>query len=265
MTMRCAQCGADLVAGDRHCGRCGAPVPVAGETEGDTVKLVRGVPVGPQAPSVYGPPIGQETRMGVTEIMEVEGPEKRILGYRPFVPPPPPPRRRAGCLRGVVIAALVLLVALVATDVVAHGNVVHFLGFGARPTMTATATRTAVTCAVQPAKAAASQALVQAQLTSGLRDEAKKDYRPVDNVTTVRVGQRVYLTFQIATNKAGTVGLEFCTKAGKVEGTLAVPAKSNGRYAEFSAVFTGADVGASAATLTWDGAVAASKAFTIKQ
>ncbi|HEX8037021.1 MAG TPA: zinc ribbon domain-containing protein [Ktedonobacterales bacterium] len=261
--MRCAQCGADLVAGDRHCGRCGAPVPVAGEAEDDTIKLVKGVPVEPQAPSVYGPPIGQDTRMGVTEIMEVEGPEKRILGYRPFVPPPPP-RRRAGCLRVVVIAAVVLLVALVATDVVTHGNV-HFLGFGARPTMTATATRTAGACAVQPAKAAAAQALVRAQLTSGLRDEAKKDYRPVDNISAVRVGQKVYLTFQIATNKAGTVGVEFCTKSGKVEGTLAVPAKSNGRYAEFSAVFTSADVGASVATLTWDGAVAASKAFTIKQ
>jgi hypothetical protein len=265
--MRCAQCGADLVAGDRHCGRCGAPVPVAGvagEAGDDTVKLVRGVPVGPQAPSVYGPPIGQDTRMGVTEILEVEGPEKHILGYRPFVPPPPPPRSRVGCLRGVVIAAVVLLVALVATDFVAHSNV-HFLGLGARPTVTATATRPAVACAVQPTKAAAAQALVQAQLTSGLRDEAKKDYRPVDNISAVRVGQKVYLTFQIATNKAGTVGVEFCTKNEKLTGTLAVPAKSNGRYAEFSAVFTSADVGASVATLTWDGAVAASKPFTIKQ
>lgn len=262
--MRCAQCGADLVAGDRHCGRCGTPVPV-GEAGGDTIKLVRGVPVAPQAPSVYGPPIGQETRMGVTEIMEVEPPEKRILGYRPFVPPPPPPpRRRGGCLRVVVIAAVLLILALVATDLVAHGNV-HFLGFGARPSVTATATRPAVTCAVQPVKAAASQALAQAQLTSGLRDAAKKDYRPVDTITTARVGQRVYLTFQITTNKAGTVGVEFCTKGEKLDGTLSVPAKSNGRYAEFSALFTRTDVGASVATLTWDGAVAATKTFTITQ
>lgn len=262
--MRCAQCGADLVAGDRHCGRCGAPVPLTGEAGSDTIKLVRGVPVGPQSPSVYGPPIGQETRMGVTELMEIEPPEKHILGYRPFVPPPPPPPRRAGCLRVVAIAAVVLLLALVATDIVAHGNVL-FAGFGARPAASATATQPANTCVAQPAKAAASQALTHAQLTSGLRDVAKKDYRPVDNISTTRVGQAVYLTFQIATSKAGTVGVEFCTKGRKLEGTLAVPAKSNGRYAEFSAVFTNADVGASVATLTWDGAVAASKAFTVKQ
>lgn len=261
--MRCAQCGADLVAGDRHCGRCGEPVPL-GETGSDTVKLVRGVPVGPQAPSVYGPPIGQETRMGVTELMEIEPPEKHILGYRPFVPPPPPPPRRAGCLRVVAIAAVVLLLALVATDIVAHGNL-HFAGFGARPAATATATQPAVTCVAQPTKAAASQTIAHVQLTSGLRDEAKKDYRPVDNISVVRVGQTVYLTFQIATSKAGTIGMEFCTKRGKLEGTLAVPAKSSGRYAEFSAAFTSADVGTSVATLTWDGAVAATKTFTIKQ
>lgn len=261
--MRCAQCGADLVTGDRHCGRCGAPVSAVGEAGGDTVKLVRGVPVAPQSPSIYGPPIGQETRMGMTEIMEVEPPEKHILGYRPFVPPPPPPqRRRGGCLRVIVIAAVVLIVAILATDLVAHGNI-HFLGLGARPSVVATATRPAITCTAQPTKLAASQALVQAQLTSGLRDAATKDYRPVNKVTTIRAGQKIYLTFQIATKKAGTAGAEFCTKDQRLQGTLAVPANSNGRYAEFSAPLTSADVGASVATLTWDGAVAATRPFTI--
>jgi hypothetical protein len=261
--MRCAQCGMDLVPEDRHCGRCGAPVPV-GEPGSDTVKLVRGVPVASQAPSAYGPPIGRDMQMGVAEITEAEPPQKRILGYRPFVPPPPPPiRRRGGCLRIVVIVAALVILALVATDLVAHGNV-HFLGIGTHPIATSTPSP-AVSCTAKPVTAAASQALAHTQLTSGLRDAAKKDYRPVDNVTTVHVGQRVYLTFQITTNKAGTVGLEFCTRGEKIEGTLAVPAQSNGRYAEFSARFTAADAGVSVATLTWDGAVAATKAFTIKQ
>lgn len=202
--------------------------------------------------------------MGMTEIMEVEPPEKHILGYRPFVPPPPPPtRHRGGCLRVVAIAAVVLILALLTTDIVAHGNF-HFLGLGARPSVAATATRPAVTCGVQPTKPAATQAVVHVQLTSGLRDAAQKDYRPVNTVTAVRVGQNIYLTFQIATTRAGAVGAEFCTKSEKLQGTLAVPAKSSGRYAEFQASFTSADVGTSVATLTWDGAVAATRTFTVK-
>lgn len=202
--------------------------------------------------------------MGMTEIMEIEPPDRQILGYRPFVPPQPPSqRRRSGCLRIAAIAAVVLVLALLATDIVAHGNL-QFFGLGAHPSATAISTRPAVNCTAQATKPTASQALVHAQLTSGLRNVATKDYRPVDSVTTIRAGQRIYLTFQIATNKAGTVGAEFCTKSEKLPGTLAVPARSSGRYAEFEAVFTSEDVGTSVATLTWNGAVAATKTFTIK-
>ncbi len=202
--------------------------------------------------------------MGMTEIMEVEPPDRQILGYRPFVRPTPPAQhRRGGCLRIVAIAAVVLVLALLATDIIAHGNI-HIFGLGTHPSATAISTRPAVNCLAQPTKPAASQALVHVQLTSGLRDAATKDYRPVDTVTTIRAGQKIYLTFQIATNKAGTVGAEFCTKSGKLPGTLTVPAKSSGRYAEFEAIFTSADVGTSVVTLTWNGAVAATRTFTIK-
>jgi hypothetical protein len=120
-----------------------------------------------------------------------------------------------------------------------------------------------VVCAVATVDPTAAVALTSAQLTTGVRDPDKQDYRPIDSVTRFTVGQQTYLTFRIATAQAGTAGVSFCAPSGVVPGSLEIPAGSQERYAQFSTRFAPQDAGAAVVTLTWNGAVAASLAFTV--
>jgi hypothetical protein len=118
-------------------------------------------------------------------------------------------------------------------------------------------------CSAPEIVPSAAATLSHVQMTTGLRDPAARDFRPVDNVTSFRVGQRAYITFQIATPQAGTVDATFCTAAGNFPGTLAIPAKATGLYGQFSIDLTTESAGPGLATLRWDGAPAASVAFTV--
>jgi hypothetical protein len=110
----------------------------------------------------------------------------------------------------------------------------------------------------------AAAALTNAQLTTGVRDAGKQDYRPIDSVNHFTVGQTAYLTFKIATAQAGAAGVSFCAPSGVVPGSLDIPAGSSERYAQFSTRFTPQDVSSAAVvTLTWNSAVAASLEFTV--
>jgi hypothetical protein len=121
-----------------------------------------------------------------------------------------------------------------------------------------------VACTIAIVDPAAAAALSNAQLTTGVRDAAKQDYRPIDSVKRFTVGLPAYLTFKIATAQAGTAGVSFCTPSGALPGVLEIPAGSQERYAQFLTRFAPQDAGSvGVVTLTWNGAVAASLAFTV--
>jgi hypothetical protein len=118
-------------------------------------------------------------------------------------------------------------------------------------------------CGVASVDPAAAQALAHAQLTTGVRDEQSQDFRPVDNVSSFHAGSRAFITFAVGTQDGGTAGVTFCTPLGLFPGTLTIPPGSRGRYAQFSLVTPQEALGGGVATLTWNGAVAASLPFTI--
>jgi hypothetical protein len=275
--MHCVDCGESLpTAAARVCPRCGAPVtatpptlPTAA-TRPATRRESAGVPADHYVPSQYGPPVVSE-RSPYTMARPIEIPRvRRPIGYRPIVPPPPPPqRRRAGCT-GVALLCLALVVLAAVAVALASGKGTWQLGaFGAhsafvptstpvRPTATA-----APACPSVPVDGSAAAHLSHVQMTTALRDAARQDYRPLDNVTTFHPGHHAYITFQLATAAAGTVDVTFCTPHGNTLGTLRVPPGSSGRFGEFSTALDTADVGTGIAALSWNGSVAAVVRFTV--
>jgi len=118
-------------------------------------------------------------------------------------------------------------------------------------------------CPVPVVNALAASTLGQVRLATGVRNLARHDFRPTDNVRHFSVGQKVFLTFVVATKHAGTVEVTYCTAGRRIAGRLAVPAGAAGRYAEFALRLADADVGSSGAVLRWDGAVAAVVTFVV--
>lgn len=265
--MQCARCGADIASGDRHCGRCGAPV-LRLPTASDETRHIGGVPVPTQAPSVYGPPVvGSALPVGATEITEVTAPPRRFIGYRPIMAPPAlPARPRIGCI-GATLLGVALLALLVAGGAFAHAHgSLPLFGGASQPTVTnaqRTATALANVCPHAAKNAGAARLLTHPQMTTGLYNAAKQDFRPINAVTTFHVGQQAYITFLIATAEAGSASVNFCTPGEQIPGSLTVPAGAVDRYAEFAVRFTARDVGRGLATLSWNGAVAATLPYTV--
>jgi hypothetical protein len=109
--------------------------------------------------------------------------------------------------------------------------------------------------------------LDQVEMTTGLRDSSRHDYRPVDAVTSFVPGERGYITFKIATNEAGTTSIHFCLPSRVIVGTLPVPSDSQGRFGEFAIDFTSDDVGHGHAILYWgnlEDGVSANISFTVR-
>lgn len=260
-------CGARVAADAKTCQVCGHAIP----EEPGTQRTHAGLPAGRYVPSVYGPPVRPDVVPRASD-MEAEAPPRRTFGYRPVDLPPPPERR--GSLRRLAarLLLLALVLAVVATALAfAKGALPPHAApatsdnapvVGAQITPTAAA---GTACAAAPTDASAAQALAHVQLTSGLRNAGAHDYRPINAVSSFHAGQTGYVTFQVATAQAGTIGVLFCMPSERVPGSLSVPAGSSGRYGEFSAQFGARDVGQGHAILTWNGAVAADVPFTVSQ
>lgn len=280
----CARCGAvldDEAREGERCPSCGALVAAASGAP-PFLPDPYGVPVARFYPASAGPPVAPEPYLPVDPSLDpsLDAPDDMAPVFaRPPRPsarlrimlPQPQPRRGSWLsltLTAVLtlsLGALVIAGLLAGTFARADGAG-HWLGLppsgNAEPTDPAP-TATPV-CLVQPIFAAAATALTQATLTTGLRNPATQDFRPVDSVRTFQAGQTAYVTFQIATTQAGTAGVAFCTSAGQIPGTLDVPAHSNGHYAQFSLPLDATGTGTGVVTLTWNGAVAASLPFTIE-
>lgn len=266
---RCPRCGSAARVEGERCPRCGALLasPLAAPP---FVANDAGVPVQRFASSLSGPPTAPEPFAHPNRLSGSPSARPRIRGYGIVRPLPRQRKNRTGLLS---LLALVLLV--IAGLVFGLGtqraqglarDALPFLFPSATPTVTQevpTAT-TPLGCQLPPVDPTATAALTSAQLTTGVRDAAKQDYRPIDAVTRFTTGQLAYLTFKITTTQAGTAGVTFCAPSGRTPGTLEIPAGSQERYAQFSTRFAPQDAGgAGVVTLTWNGAVAASLPFTV--
>lgn len=269
--MRCARCGAALAVGAAFCGLCGTAVgPQQGrvETGGESAHAPSGLPVTSYAPSPYGPPVDTDHQMTPVTLMEADAETRRAIGYRPVELPPPLPSRQGGMRRLALACAVILLALLVSTVALAHSGAHITLGpfhLGGAPIAPPSATHATATttCAVRAVDPATARLIAHPQLATGVRDATKKDYRPVNNITTFSSSQTVYLTLEIVTSQAGRVDVIFCVPGMQATGQLEIPAKSTGRYAEFSILPQSAAAGRASATILWNGAVAASLPFTI--
>jgi hypothetical protein len=267
--MRCAKCGKSIPPGVDQCPECGSFLgAVAG-----AVPLVpdpSGVPVAQFAPSTHGPPSSREPYSSAT----ITYAPPRRGGYRPIDAPPIPARKKrpSGAARLILVVLALLTLALVgglalARQMPAFGPLSpHSPQAGTGPQAPVTAAPTATpppTCPNATPDAAAARALTRAQLTSKLRDAAKKDYRPTDSVTTAHAGQPVYLTFRIATAARGTATVLFCLPQGQVPGIVAIPARSSGRYGQFTLQLPPGTSGEGTAILAWNGQTAAIVRFSV--
>jgi hypothetical protein len=264
--LRCPRCGSAARAGDERCPRCGALLDAI--LAAPPYVADAGVPVQRFASSVVGPPIAPEPFAQPDRLNIAGGARPRILSYG-VVRPLTRRKSRAGLFS--LLALVILVIAGLAIGVGAQRvgglarDALPFLFPAATATFTqeiptATSPVVCTGAAVDPIAAAA---LTNAQLTTGVRDASKQDYRPIDSVTRFTAGQQAYLTFKITTAQAGTASVSFCTPSGVVPGTLDIPAGSQERYAQFSTRFVSQDAGDAVVTLTWNGAVAASLPFTV--
>ncbi len=273
--MRCVRCDAALGPqsspesgpSSERCPRCGALV-AAVTSAPPFLPDPHGVPVLRFTPTVIGPPVAPEPYLPRARARDDAYAHRRLTHLRMVLPQPqsPPRRGRRGLYVGLSVLLAVLVLAAVVTGVLARdGGLSLWLGLppvgGAQPG-DPTPTATPV-CLAQPIDPSAAAALTQATLTTALRDPASQDFRPVDSVMSLRAGQRAYITFQIATARAGTAGVSFCTPTGQIPGALDVPAGSNGHYAQFSLLLDADHTGPGVVTLIWNGAVAASLPFSV--
>ncbi len=206
--MRCSGCGQPLEADTTVCLRCGTPVP------SDIV-----VPDAPSEdrPSVVGwPSLGAFT--------------SPYGNYATAEAPPPPLYYSGGGTYGATAYPMPLrrwerwrvnlAVGVFATLVLALGF--SALGYAyahnlksAPSTMTGTGQLgntllDGTNCQLPHANPTAAANLANAQLTSGLRDEADGNYEPIDNKSAFAVGQTVFNTFTVATDASANVVADWC-------------------------------------------------------
>jgi hypothetical protein len=284
--MQCVKCGRPLQPFDTVCPLCGQPVardasmPALAGTEDATV--ISAPPVDPFAPTVYGPPVAAGPGIAPQHPLEADPsyPPKWVGGYVPLAPlPAGQERRRLGWLPAVAaVTGLALVACLMVGAFLASG--VQLAGLN----MPGVASRSGGTGPQQPASAldatcptavvnpAAKQALADEHLSTGIvsSDPSHIDLRPIGTTSTFRVGQTIYVTYQFATNQAGTVRGEFCANdmSGDNVATASqsVPSGYRDGRGEFHLItpLTTANLGRGVVTLTWNGAVAAVLVYTVK-
>ena len=231
-----------------------------------------GTPVEVFEPSREGPPRARETHpFAWREGSSASTPplQQRSVSYHPVTLPPTKSVRRGRSRGCVATAFLGLAVLLVAGVLMALVSQYGWFGLTSHSrtsprnagTLVATAAASSSTCPrVSTYTQATPARLDQVEMTTGLRDSAHHDYRPVDSVTSFLVGERGYITFRIATNEAGTIHLRFCLPSRMIVGTLPVPSDSQGRFGEFGIDFASDDIGHGRAILYWgtleDGVIA---------
>lgn len=223
------------------------------------------------APSRHGPPVAHDVdlppvgRSTLPATPDTPATRRRI-GYHPVVLPPALPNGTArwGRFSRSALAALALFAVLgLAAGLVARGGNVPIPGLAAiqaRATATSTA---APACPAAPLARAMTPTLGSLRLTTGLKNSAQHDYRPVNDVTRFGTGAKGFVTFQVLSSHAGTADVLVCTPGRRLSGAVQVPQGSAGQYVEFPLSFGSEDMGQGMVTISWDGSVAGNRAFTV--
>lgn len=271
--MQCVKCGGSIQPGLDQCPACGSFV----DARAGGVPLLAGasgIPLAQFTPSTQGPPKSRDPYATAA----VTYTPRKVGGYRAVERPAHvvyKQRRRRGFPRAL-LAPVALLVALIG-GVAFAGSIGSLPTFGLLatssgqvgtqaqvPLPTMTTATTASPCQNAVPERTAAHALNQAQLTSRLRNAAKKDYRPTDILTTAHAGQRVYLTFRIGTPLNSSAGVLVCWPQGQDLSAIAIAAHSNGRYAQVPLQIPAGTTGQATAVLTWNDQTAAVVRFTIE-
>ncbi len=271
--MQCVKCGNSIAPGLDQCPRCGSFVD-AGAGGEPFLAGASGIPVALFTPSTQGPPRSPEPYPTATLTY---APQK-IRGYRAIEAPAHAsysqrPRRRMG--RVLLLPTLLVVVLVGGVIFASSAGALSGLGLLMAPNPqpvahvpipTTTATTAPVPSACQNAvpDPAAAHALSQVQLTSTLRNAAKKDYRPTDKLSEVHAGQQVYLTFRVAAPSRGDVGMLVCWQQGQAMSEITFAAHSNGRYGQIPLQIPFNTNGQAIAILTWNGQNAAVVYFLVE-
>lgn len=288
--MQCVNCGRPLRPEETICPNCGEPVPEHARNLAETTIVTSppprmaqesGPPLDPYAPTIYGPPIGPDRFGPIYAPPEGPAAARRVGGYRLVQPLARPEKRRerGGKLRALALLSAACVVALLFVGALAaSGQRIAGVDLGFLRQHPAPAVRTVATASPTPACPApavdpqAAEALKNVQLTTSV---VGPTYQPANNVRSFAVGQYIYVTFQVASNEAGTVEATFCTNGALATGTKDVPQHDQNARGEFHplvqvgandwmpATLTTASVGPGVVTLRWNGAVAAVVAFTV--
>lgn len=267
--MQCRQCGKPLRKDEGVCPWCGATKEELAQAA--PVRSSAGAPVAAYAPSPHGPPVAPDGEpppsAGRTLPADANAPPAmRRLGYHPVILPPPPSgrtSRRWRSSRSMLAVFVVFAVLGLAAGVVARGGNVPIPGLAAtHEHLTPTAT-VAAACPATPVAHTTAPALGSLQLTTVLKNLAKKDYRPVNAVTRFTVGTQGYVTFKVLSSRAGTADVLVCTPGRRLTGAVPVPRGAAGQYIEFPLSFGSADMGQGMVTISWDGVVEGNQGFTV--
>jgi hypothetical protein len=231
--MRCAGCGQTLTEGVSVCLQCGTPVPPgyaakraevallpelvppSGDSWSDAFRAPPtspyqqkydefSAPTTPPPPPIYAAPGATEYGVGMA------GADPYHTGPYPRTLPDAQPSSRLKRARRILAVALVLAVALMSVGVFAYARA-HAIGRNTSGPGGDLANQPGgVVCPVPKIDSKAATYLTHAQLTTGLVDMAKKDFRPIDVASVFRVGQTVYFTFTVANNDAATLTANWC-------------------------------------------------------
>ncbi len=264
--MQCRHCGGPLREDETICPACGMP----NEPVGSARPSPR-VPVAAYAPSPQGPPVARGVgRLPASLPLQLAPTDEtapiRRVGYHPVVLPAAPSRgvpRRVRLGRSVVAVLVLFAILGLAAGLVARGGNVPIPGLAAMQAHS-TATATAVpACNPAPPAHLPAPPLGSLQLTTGLRNHAQHDYRPVNAVTRFAPGTQGYVTFQVLSSRAGVADVLVCTPGRHLSGSLQVPKGSVGQYVEFPLSFGSGDMGQGMVTVSWDGTVIGNQGFTV--
>lgn len=281
--MPCPSCGLVIPATASRlsrCPRCAAPLAAASAAT-PLVVGTHGVPVVHFAPTEYGAPIAPAPFSAPGLVEEGQVVATRPPGYRPVVLPPPAtrPRRRHPLRVLAVVLSLCLLLLAAGAGARLARNIHGPLHIGPytvqvpwsapssvpanRPTSSACQHSPHTASGTSSASVPDSSMLENVQLTTGLQNAAQGDYRPVNATRIFRSGTRLYITFEVRTQQAGTISAHFCVADQQAQGSLRVPAQSAGRYGQFSLLLSPTSGGDGEAMLSWNGALAAEETFSV--
>ncbi len=268
--MRCAGCGQALTEGNAVCFQCGTPVTPGSQAKTVEVALLP-EPVPPSGGDNWAPSYGTPASpYAPTNILNPPPPPTSTASFYANLPPYPNTKtlpKRPTPARPFILVGIVAVVALLVSFGLisrVHANPRATTGGGLSGVNSSLPV--SARCVLPALDQSAAKNVLNPQLTSGLQDVARKDFRPVNNTVLFTVGQTIYLTFTVASNAAANLSADWCWGGAgttshyqlAVNQSQAVNGYFNLRNLDSAAVGTGVVV------LRWNDAVVYETFFQVK-